>query len=129
MPAEPEIKIRCLALVRGQDIKLVKTAGCDLERWAHLITVGAPRMCDPVYADEVLVHVMNRPLARRCMAAAVVALEDEPLNAICRLKKTHPPAHVIIVSPDHGIYGEVLESMNMMPAMDLTMPKKHEVEQ
>ena len=127
VPENPESQIKCLALIRGQSLSAVKTAMCDLDRHAHLIITGKPRVCEPVFADNILIKVMDEPLKRCCIAAAVVGLEDHPLDAICRIKKIHAPAHVVIVSPDHhDIYNDVLNTMDMLPELDLTRQKKKE---
>lgn len=113
---------RCIALVRGSNHEYVNTALCDLVRYAHLTFVDTPKVCDPVFADNVLVQVMSKPLKASCGSAAVVQLENEPGSAIFQLHKIHPPAHVIIVSSKHDIYGDLLENIGVMPDLDFTMP-------
>ncbi len=65
---------------------------------------NVPKRLEPSFADSILVNVMKSPLKGGCVAAAVVPLMDSASAAIGRLKKIHPPAHVIIVSPRHEIY-------------------------
>lgn len=116
----PETK--CLALVRGSNRSSVITALCDLVRHARLNFAGTPKVCDPAYADTVLVQVINVPLKEQCSAAAVVQLGDEPGRAIYMIRKIRAPAHVVIVSPQHNIYGGLLADIDQMPDMDFTMP-------
>ncbi len=97
MPEIPETK--CIAIVRGSNRFSVITALCDLVRHARLNFAGTPKVCDPAFADNVLVQVMNEPLNARCGAAAVVQLEDEPGRVIYMIRKIRAPAHVVIVSP------------------------------
>ena len=47
---------------------------------------------------------MKAPLKSWSTAAAIVPLMDSASSAINRLRRIHPPAHVIIVSPMHEIY-------------------------
>lgn len=124
MPEMPETK--CLALVRGSNRSSVITALCDLVRHARLNFAGTPKVCDPAFADNVLVHVMNCPLNARCSAAAVVQLENEPGRAIYMIRKIRAPAHVVIVSPHHNIYGGLLENINLLPELDFKMPDDKE---
>jgi len=103
-----ESNIRSLAVVRADDMAKVETALCDLVRYAHLTFADGARELEPVFADNILVHVMKSPLRSCCEAASIVPLTDEPSAAIGRLRKIHPPAHVIIVSPRHEIYHELV---------------------
>lgn len=122
-PSEPHIK--CLALIRGKTSALVKTAISDLDRFAHLVITGAPRECAPDFADSILVRVMHKPLKKCCRAAAIVALEDEPVDAIYRIRTIHPPAHVVIISPGrYDMYKNLLDDMYMMPELGIARKKK-----
>lgn len=120
----PETK--CLAVVRGNNRSGVITALCDLVRHARLIFAGTPKVCDPAFADNVLVQVMKGPLNARCGAAAVVQLENEPGRAIYLIRKIRAPAHVVIVSPQHDIYGGLMEDIDLLPDLDFTMPDDDE---
>lgn len=116
----PEIK--CLALVRGSNRSSVITTLYDLVRHARLNFAGTPKVCDPAFADNVLVQVMNGPLNARCGAAAVVQLKDEPGRAIYLIRKIRAPAHVVIVSPQHNIYGGLLENIDLLLELDFKIP-------
>lgn len=120
----PETK--CLALVRGNNRSGVITALCDLVRHARLTFAGTPKVCDPAFADNVLVQVMKEQLNARCGAAAVVQLGDEPGRAIYLIRKIRAPAHVVIVSPQHNIYVSLMENIGLLPDLDFTMPDDEE---
>ena len=117
---------KCLAFVRGNNRSCVVTALCDMVRHARLSFAGMPKVCDPVFADNVLVQVMRGPLETPCATAAVVRLENEPGRAIYMIQKIRAPAHVIIVSPKYGIYDNLLADFDLMPDMDFTMPEDYE---
>ena len=99
----------------------VRTALCDLVRYARLTFADKARRLEPAFADNILVHVMKSPLRTCCEAASIVPLEDEASAAIGRLRKIHPPAHVIIVSPRHEIYHELVNYVDILPEIDLTL--------
>lgn len=120
--SEKQNETKSLAVVRGHDMARVKTALCDLLRFAGLTFVDSPRRCEPVFADNILVHVMNNPLKSCCEAAAVVPLAEDASAAIGRVRKIHPPAHVIIVGPRHEIYHEIVNYVDVLPEIDLTLP-------
>lgn len=121
--SENKSKINCLAVVRGHNMARVKTALCDMVRFADLTFADKPRICEPVFADNILVQVMNHPLKSCCEAAAIVPLAEDASAAIGRVRKIHPPAHVIIVGPRHEIYYEIVKYVDMLPEIDLTLPK------
>jgi len=121
MLKKPVENINSLAVVRADDISKVKTALCDLVRYARLTFADKARRLEPAFADNILVHVMKSPLKTSCEAASIVPLTDEASAAIGRLRKIHPPAHVIIVSPRHEIYHELINYVDILPEIDLTL--------
>ncbi|MCE8423076.1 MAG: DUF356 domain-containing protein, partial [Candidatus Methanoperedens sp.] len=61
-----------LAVVRADDISKVKTALCDLVRYARLTFSDKARRLEPAFADNILIHVMKSPLRSCCEAASIV---------------------------------------------------------
>jgi len=110
-----------IAIVRSDDKNKVNTALCDLIKYARISFSDNPRTMDPEVADEILVDVMNKPLKNTCCAAAAVSLMEDAGTAINRLRKIHPPAHIIIVSPKYNKYAEVASRIPDMPEINLTV--------
>ncbi len=104
-----------LAVIRANDNSKLKTALFDLVKYGHMSYASVPKKLEPGFADNILVNVMRTPLKSRCTAAAVVPLMDSACAAIHRLRRIHPPAHVIIVSPRHEIYHELIDYIEMLP--------------
>lgn len=109
------------AVIRGDDISKIKTVLCDLIRYAHLTFDGKPRKLEPAFADNILIHVMNSPLRTCCEAASIVPLNEDASVAIGRLRKIHPPGHVIIVSPRYEIYHELENFVDILPEIELNI--------
>jgi hypothetical protein len=109
------------AVVRADDMDKVRVALCDLVRYANLTFDGKARKLEPAFADDILVHIMKSPLKAHCNAACIVSLNEEASAAIGRLRKIHPPAHIIIVSQRHDIYYELVNHMNMLPEMEVNI--------
>lgn len=107
------------AVVRADDISKVKTALCDLVRYAGLNFVGNAKRLEPAFADNILTSVMRSPLRICCEAASIVPLNEEASAAIGRIRKIHPPAHIIIVSPRHDIYHELVNYIDILPDIEL----------
>lgn len=115
------IKTNSLAIVRADDMSKVKTTLCDLIRYAHLTFADHARKLEPTFADNILISVMKSPLKMCCKAASIVPLEDDASTAIGRLIKIHPPAHVIIVSPRHDIFNQLVEYIDVLPEINLNL--------
>jgi len=118
-----------MAVVRADDVSRVKIALYDLVRYGHMTFADKARRLEPTFADNILTHIMKSPLRACCSAAAIVSLEDEASIAIGRLRKIHPPAHVIIVSPRHEIYHELVNYVDILPKIDLMFDQHIETEQ
>ncbi len=116
-----------MAVVRGDDVAKVKIALCDLVRYGHMTFADNARKLEPTFADNILIHIMKSPLKASCQAAAIVPLVDQASVAIGRLRKIHPPAHVIIVSPRHEIYHELVNYVDILPEIDLVLEPRTEI--
>jgi len=110
-----------LAVIRAIDMSKVKITLYDLIRYAHLTFVGKAKMLEPAFADNILVKVLKTPLKNCCDAAAIVRLEEEPSAAIGRIRSIHPPGHIIIVSSRYEIFDELIESIDILPEIDLNL--------
>lgn len=122
------VSMNSMAVVRADDLSKVKIALCDLIRYGHLTFADKARKLEPAFADNILVHVMKSALISSCEAAAIVPLTDQASVAIGRLRKIHPPAHVIIVSPRHEIYHELINYVDVLPEMDISLKSYTEAE-
>lgn len=109
------------AVVRADDMSKVKISLCDLVRYAHLTFDGKPRRLEPAFADNILIQVMKSPLRTCCEAASIVCLNEDASAAIGRLRKIHPPGHIIIVSPRHEMYGELSSYIDILPEIELDL--------
>jgi hypothetical protein len=121
--------IKSFAVVRADDISKVRTALSDLIRYAGLNFVGNAKRLEAVFADDILVQVMKSPLRVCCDAASLVPLSEEPSFAIGRVRKIHPPAHIIIVSPRHEIFHELINYLDILPDMELNFIRTMDVKQ
>jgi hypothetical protein len=78
-----------------------------------------PRRIEPTYADTLLVRVIGVPLRAPCKVAALVGLENNAGAAINKLRKIHPPAHIVIISPRHDPYDELMDSVEIYPEFEM----------
>jgi len=124
--------MKSFALIRADDPDKVKIALHDLETYGHIQFSENPKNIATKYADHILTSVMGTLLKNECCAASLVQLETPPGAAISNLKKIHPPAHIIIISPRHEkIYDELINNYDNFPDFDrkfVTLPKDKKVE-
>ncbi len=116
-----------MAVVRADDPSKIKIALHDLVRYGHMTFADSARKLEPTFADNILIHIMKSPLKACCSAAAIVPLVDQASIAIGKLRKIHPPAHVIIVSPRHEIFHELVNYVDILPEIDLTFEPMEEL--
>ena len=112
--------LNSIAVVRANGMPQVKTTIRDFIRYGRLTFADKAREIEPAIADKILVNVLKSPLRMCCEAAAVVPLKNEASSAIGLLRKIHPPAHVIIVSPRHDIYNKLVNYVDVLPEIDMT---------
>ncbi len=120
--------MKSFALVRADNSDKVKIALHDLERYGDIQFSATPRSIEANYADELLVSVMGVPLKSKCNSAALVELSNHAGLAISRLKKIHPPAHVVIISSKHKIFGELTDKFLLYPEFDRVLTPREQPE-
>lgn len=118
--------MKSFAVIRGDNTDKVKIALHDLEQYAKFQFQTKPKRLEPDYADHLLVSVLDVPLKSRCNSAALVELNDNAGAVINRLKKIHPPAHIVIVSPRHDAYNELINKSKNYPVFDRSFKSKSE---
>jgi len=107
--------MKSFALVRADDPAKVRIALHDLETYGDIQFSTNPRCIENDYADALLVSVMGVSLRSKCNSAALVELKTNAGAAINRLKKIHPPAHVVIISPKHQVFEEITGEFQKYP--------------
>lgn len=120
--------MKSFAVIRADSSSKVNVALRDLVRYGHMSFDDSPKKLDPMRADKVLTDVMQTSLRNNCGSAAVVPLGDHASSAIGRLKKIHPPAHIIIVSPRHTAFSGLAEDIDKMPEMQLNVTEDEDTD-
>jgi len=89
-----------LILLRADNRKKLLNALADLERHASLKIIGKPRLIDNKMADKIASSILGS-LKRKSFIAVAVNVEEDDTTSIIRIKRTRPPAHVIVVSREY----------------------------
>jgi hypothetical protein len=107
------------AVIRADSAIKVHTALLDLRRYGQMVFSDVPKLISSNYADDILTEVLCTQLRNKCHSAAVVSLKTVPSVAIGKLSKIHPPAHVIIISPQYNIFEELKNNIASFPRFEI----------
>ena len=93
-----------LILIRAMNKKKALNALADIERHANLTIQGKPKTIglDKVYA--VTKRVIKQNPRGDIKVAVLARVEEDTTKSIVNIRKTHPPAHVIVVSEEYPEY-------------------------
>lgn len=104
-----------LILIRATSNKKILNTLADLERHADLKILGNPKILKKEHADEIAENILKIPLKTKTIVAVGVHVEESTTLSIMRVKKIHPPAHVIVISDEYSDFEKLSELMNKAP--------------
>ncbi len=93
-------------LVRADNTRKAMTALADLERHAN-IRVVEPRLMPKHMAEDLISEFLNLKSEKR--VNFVVQVKMNPGEAIKRIQKIRPPAHIVVVTDRYKSY-EIMEA-------------------
>jgi len=93
-------------LVRADNTRKAMTALADLERHAN-IRVVEPRLMPKHMAEDLISEFLNLKSEKR--VNFVVQVKMNPGEAIKRIQKIRPPAHIVVVTDRYRSY-EIMEA-------------------
>ncbi|HIP84163.1 MAG TPA: DUF356 domain-containing protein [Methanothermococcus okinawensis] len=105
-----------LLLIRGDNYKKIKNALADIHRHGKLTILGKPRVIVPEAADEILKHILG-DIKKPCKRACLVKVQESAPKAIDRIRKIHPPAHIVVISERYEPYHHLMKDLPKMPVL------------
>jgi len=96
-----------LILIRADQEKKILNALADLERHAKLKINGKPKILTPSYADQVLESILKGKVRSKTKWAVLVKVEEDTTKSIMQIREIHPPAHVVVISPEYESYSDL----------------------
>ncbi|WP_421077799.1 DUF356 domain-containing protein [Methanothermococcus sp. Ax23] len=105
-----------LLLIRGDNYEKIKNALADIHRHAKLTIIGKPKIMVPEAADELLKYILGN-IKKPCKKACLVKIEENAPRAIDKIRKIHPPAHIVVISERHEPYPYLIEDFPKMPPL------------
>lgn len=102
-------------LIRADNKKKMLNALADLERHAGLKILGNPKIIAPELADEVIIRIIKQKLRSRTNIAVIVQVEEDTTPSIMKVKKIHPPAHLVVLSREYEDYSHLISIFKELP--------------
>ncbi|MCK4665560.1 DUF356 domain-containing protein [Candidatus Dependentiae bacterium] len=106
--------MQSILVIRAESELKLDMAINSISKQGSIVFENNPKMIRSDYADQILVSVMKTDLKSPCKVAAMIALKNPPSDAINKLKKTNPPAHLIVVSPRYNIYQTLVKKIDSL---------------
>ncbi|WP_423792677.1 DUF356 domain-containing protein [Methanocaldococcus indicus] len=104
-------------LIRGDNYEKLKNALADVDRHAELTIIGKPKIIVPEAADEILSKILGE-VKKPCKTACVAKIAEKAPKAIDRIRKIHPPAHIVVISDRYReVYFGLLEDFPKLPVL------------
>lgn len=107
-----------LILIRAMNKKKALNVLADLERHAKLTIDGKPKLVslDKVY--DVTKRVIKQKPRNDIKVPVLVQVKENTTTSIVNIRKTHPPAHIIVVSEEYPEYAGLVEEFNKAKVFD-----------
>lgn len=104
-----------LILIRADSNNKIMNALADIERHANLKVLGNPKLIDKKLADKTAEKILKSPIKDKSRICALVRVEADATLAITRIRKIHPPAHLIVISNEYKEYTMLEEKFDILP--------------
>ncbi len=94
-------------LIRAESQEKILNALADLERHAQLKINGKPKIISPELADKVIERILKQKLKSKTKLGVLVLVEEDTTKSIMSIRKIHPPAHIVVISPEYDDYSNL----------------------
>ena len=101
-----------LILIRAMNKKKALNVLADLERHAKLTIEGKPKQISVDKTLNVTKRVIKQNPRDDIKVPILVKVKEDTTLSIINIKKTHPPAHVIVVSEEYPEYDILIKEFN-----------------
>ena len=107
-----------LILIRAMNKKKALNALADIERHAGLTIKGKPRIIDVKDILDVTKRVIKQNPRDDIKFAVLVMVHKDTTKSIMSIRKTHPPAHLIVVSEEYPEYKVLMDKFYKLKELD-----------
>lgn len=107
-----------LILIRAMNKKKALNALADLERHANLSIIGKPKSVSLDKIMDVTKRVIKQNPRNDIKVAILVQVKESTTDSIVRIRKIHPPAHIIVISEEYPEYNTLLKEFDKSRVFD-----------
>ena len=107
-----------LILVRGENNSKLLSAIADMERHGNLNLISKPKVVDASFADSLVEGILKSKLRTKSNVATAFFVKEDTTLSILKIKQIHPPAHIVVVSPEYKGYEELKEKLTIAHDME-----------
>ena len=107
-----------LILVRGENKSKLLSAISDMERHGNLTLITKPKVISAEFADSLVEQILKSKLKTNSNVATAFFVKEDTTLSILKIKQMHPPAHIVVVSPEYKGYDELKEKLTIAHDMD-----------
>ncbi len=104
-----------LVLIRGESNSKLLNSIADLERHGNLNLVSKPKIIDAKFADRLVENILKSKLRTKSNVATSFFIKEDTTLSIVKIKKIHPPAHVVIISDEYEGYNDLKKKLETAP--------------
>ena len=107
-----------LILIRGENKSKLLSAISDMERHGNLTLISKPKVISAEFADSLVEQILKSKLRTKSNVATAFFVEEDTTLSILKIKQIHPPAHIVVVSPEYKGHDELEEKLTIAHDMD-----------
>ncbi|KYC48941.1 MAG: hypothetical protein AMQ74_01529 [Candidatus Methanofastidiosum methylothiophilum] len=98
-------------LLRAESFDKILTSLSDMKRYGDLKIIGKPKVINEEFAETILKKTLKEEVKIKFNANVIASVEGEGGLIIDRLRKIHPPAHMIAITNKNELYFLVQKSL------------------
>jgi len=98
-------------LLRAESFDKILTSLSDMKRYGDLKVIGKPKVIPEEFSETILKKTLKQDVKIKFKANAIATVEGEGGLIIDRLRKIHPPAHMIAITNKNELYHLVQRSL------------------
>ncbi|MDY1591534.1 MAG: DUF356 domain-containing protein [Methanofastidiosum sp.] len=99
-------------LLRAESFDKILTSLSDMKRYGDLKVIGKPKVITEEFSETLLKKTLKQEVKIKFKANVIASVEGEGGLIIDRLRKIHPPAHMIAITSKNELYLLVQRSLN-----------------
>ena len=107
-----------LILIRGENKSKLLSAISDMERHGSLTLLSKPKVISAEFADSLVEQILKSKLRTKSNVATAFFVKEDTTLSILKIKQIHPPAHIVVVSPEYRGYEELKEKLTIAHDME-----------